>query len=238
MSAIIKKHRLIYLHIPRTGGSWAYKAFNISNVRASLDIQKLYYPDTNKKLRKGLKSLEKHCLLQHYSKKSSAEWDFVISFVRHPIQYYESIWSHFYDKIKKEWGYKKFSRRIKGCSWHPYIIPFSYWNEDFNIWMKDMLKYHPGWVSHLFEMYVGPEDVEFCDYIGRTERLIEDFSSIMSDFGINADKVSQVGRINVSNPDIVWDESLLQDVIAAEHMAINRFYGDNYNKIRYKIENK
>ena len=218
MSQLITKHRLFFLHIPRTGGTWICQALKFLNTRISRRFNKRPV-HSNKKL------VSKHFLLQHLLREEFGRWDTSFAFVRHPINYYEPVWSWLLRAGKRRTGMNRFS-------WHPFDIPYVNWNDDFNVWMKLMLSNNPGWVSHLFDMYVGPEGGEFVDYIGRTENLIDDFQKIIRNFGLASSDIQNIGKKNVCNPNIKWDKGLKEAVIAAEP-AITRFYDKNFDRIEF-----
>ena len=220
MSHLLTDYRLLHNHIPRTGGTWVTEALRILEVTVSMKFQFR----RNDKNRLPLK----HPLLTQYSRKDLGHWDTSFSFVRHPVKYYESVWAYLYDI-----GYVNRARFIKIFSWHPFTEVCQNWDDDFNTWAEKMLEGHPGWVSHLFEMYVGPEGGEFCEYIGRTERLVDDFCEIMADYDLYDDRIRQLEKQNVSKVKRVWDESLKFAVAGSEHIVIGRFYGDNFNVLRY-----
>jgi len=219
MSQLLPNQRLLHIHIPRTGGTWINEAFRILNVHVSMKFQR-------KKCSNTRKLVAKHCLLSHYAAKEFAKWDTSFAFVRHPIAYYESVWGWL-----KESG--KYKAKVGRFCWHPFMEAYLNFDADFNIWAGRMLETHPGWVSHLFDMYVGPEGGEFVDYIGRTESLLKNFCEIMADFGLSDDRIFDLEKQNVSRYKRVWDESLKLAVMKSENSAISRFYGDNFNRLHY-----
>ena len=47
------------------------------------------------------------------------------------------------------------------------------------------------------------------------------------------DRLLQLEKQNASKNKVVWDESLQLAVARSEHIAIGRFYGDNFDVLRY-----
>lgn len=215
MAHLLSKYRLLHHHIPRTGGTWIDRALRILDVRVSMRFRF-----------DGITLPMKHCLLSHYTEDHRSRWDTTFTFVRHPIKYYESVWSYLYTIERYRSGLKRFD-------WHPFMDAYLCWDYDFNVWAGTMLRKYPGWVSHLFEMYVGPKGGEFCNYIGRTESIVENFCEIMADFGLSDDKIFDLEKQNMSKVEVEWDESLKLAVNRSEHSSISRFYGNNFNKLRY-----
>ncbi len=224
MSCLLTNQRLFFLHIPRTGGTWVKQALGILNIRIQARFSRRMYSG-------AIRLSTKHCLLSHYLEKEHSRWDTSFAFVRHPIEYYETVWGWIYLSVHHP------DKRKRFC-WHPFTIPYDNWDKDFNVWIKTMLEKYPGWVSHLFDLYVGPQGGEFCKYIGRMENLVDDFCAIMEDYNLLSDELCNIEKQNIRQaPKIVWDEGLKRDVEVSESSAINRFYGKNLHKLRYGIRN-
>jgi hypothetical protein len=168
------------------------------------------------------------------SRKDMAKVNFVFAFVRHPIAYYESVW--------KWMSRKNYSRLIrKRWRWHPHRTAVMQYRRasGFNDWVCRMLKNRPCWYTRLVEQYVGPEGGEFCDFIGRTETLIEDFMLLLNELGYNEqvppeNELRCMERHNSIDMRIVWDRKLQAQVLQQEVLVLNRFYeGTNLERRWY-----
>lgn len=92
---------------------------------------------------------------------------------------------------------------------------------------------HPGYVSNMYDKYVGPGVV----FVGRQERLGDDLLYFLESVSnINKPKKAclEIPKQNVSStgPALEWDEDLKQELVALEWSAIKRFgYGSEIGKM-------
>jgi len=219
MSRYLSESKALFLHIPRTGGSWIERAFlrwGIGQVKR-YDVADRYRP-------------RKHTLLGYYRNQSLIDVEFVFSFVRHPVSYYESVWrwlTSAMDVRKKDFGNDK-------RPWSPNTEAYKWYRPKFTDWVELMLEHQPGWVTRLFELYIGPEKGEFCCYVGRMESLLDDFCEVMSLLGYDKQVDKNKGeRIHYTNsvrcavvPRVIWPEDLRQQVERTERLIIRRFYSE------------
>jgi len=216
MARFLPDSGLLIQHIPRTGGTWIEEALQLVDVRFDrwLSKQPSYLP-------------KKHSLLNHYRRESLVTVKYVAAFVRHPIRYYESVWKWL--NSSSEGDLRTICTR---WNWHPHYSAAKLFHPDFDEWIQKMLVREPLWYTRLIEQYVGPEGGEFCDFIGRTEELADDFCLMMRTFG-HGDLVEQHEEeltnkqpSNVRSDNVRWDRGLLRCVYDAETSVIRRFYYD------------
>jgi len=227
MARLLSKEGVLFQHIPRTGGTWIEKVLDeLKGVKVVG-----WYSKQPKWLPK------KHCLLSHYYRSSIHQVRWIWANVRYPIAYYESVW---------KW-LKRSTRSIKvetKWTWHPHAKAAHWYKEcldgTFNDWIYLMLEKEPGWYTRLIESYVGPDGGEFCDYIGRTEFLFDDFIDAMKRFGYESEveksleAIKAVKKANTTSTDrIEWDDDLKCWMLRSEKLMIDRFYGDNANRRCY-----
>ncbi len=214
MARYLVDTKAVFLHIPRTGGTWIRDALGVLGVHAGP------YSLTEQNLPKN------HCYLGHYFRApySKKDTNFIIAIVRHPIAYYESVWK-----------WITYSRgRMRGrWSWHPYMTASRLYSTDFNVWVEIMLREEPAWYTRMVELFVGPAGGEFCDYIGRTETLENDFHAILLHLGYHKEvedgwqSVKSMGRRNNYNHSIVWNPDLKEKILISERLVIDRFYSEH-----------
>ena len=212
--------KYLFLHIPRTGGGWIQHVTNKLEIPRSLSQRK--YPKT---------LFANHRLLGHYILEQS-KFDFDIryiwSLVRHPISFYESVWGWLHknphdnrEHIRSEW------------SWHPLMRAAQLFDEDFNVWVEKMLEEEGSWVTRLFWMFLGPPGGDFCQFVGRTETIEDDFFYMLRQMGYGElleEKKDYVNSLKVPHSSkkaqsiVFWDNGLKSDVLREERLMVNRWY--------------
>lgn len=227
MSRFLNKSKALFLHVPRTGGTWITSALDESGVSVSR---------WNSAIPRGLP--RKHGLLWHLRDKRRSSVKQSFAFVRHPKDYYQSVWTYLKSK-----GVDKRGRMLRRFQWHPFHPAIRRWDGNFREWIVNMTTYEPKWMSRLVDLYIGPKGAEFCDYVGRTERLVDDFVEIMSCLGyergmFDVDRLKDMGKLNrnyYQSTDTIDLGSLEDEIQNAEHEVIRRFYGDSYERLKYGV---
>lgn len=226
MSRFLNKSKALFLHVPRTGGTWITSALDESGVSVSR---------WNSAIPRGLP--RKHGLLWHLRDKRRSSVKQSFAFVRHPKDYYQSVWTYLKSK-----GVDKRGRMLRRFQWHPFHPAIRQWRDDFPSWVLRMTQFEPRWMARLIDMYIGPEGAEFCDYVGRTEWLVTDFVKIMVQLGYEEDlfdveQLRGIGRQNQNyyqKDDVYWPVlSYVKLVEDSEHEVIRRFYGDSFERLKY-----
>lgn len=229
MSLLFREANTLFLHIPRTGGTWIEEALKSTPI--DINVGKW-----RKQLKRPLPV--KHCLLWHHPHNCRVQIEQVMTFVRHPITYYESVWSYFADRGSR--SRKALANRYE---WHPFQEPARLWSPDFNEWVLKMLHHHPGWMSRLVEQYIGPIGGEFVQWIGRTEWLKSHFCEIMSEIGChdqikkNEHHLRKLEKVHTSKKkkSVRWGVGVEDMVLSSERRFVDRFYKD-ITRIRYAEE--
>ena len=250
MAIHLAKPNALFLHIPKTGGCWVKRALAVVTetrewTRQEVDAVALsddpdYAPGT---IAMG------HCNL-HYCPGNFAA---VFAFVRHPVTWYES-WFACHQRygqaaagpwpelrpVPERWGDSDWptNRLPTGmASFHAVLDDCQV--ASFPGFVRRCLEYRPGFVSRMYEHYLGGHNGEGpprsdsvrCDgdnlyFTGRQESLAGDLAATLTLLGLDGDKVRDVPPVNVSArpPEIKWDAGVLREIIAAEKPAIDRFY--------------
>jgi hypothetical protein len=123
-------HKMVFLHLPKTGGTWAAQAVEAAGVPQ-------WRPDP--------------CADRHYSGHGhadladiSVEGRFAVAFVRHPLDWWRSYWGH---RMRTGW------RADNG-------IDLATRSEDFDDFIGRVLEHCLGYVDELVERFVGAPEAK------------------------------------------------------------------------------
>lgn len=210
MSSLVRgpKKTGLFLHIPKTAGVWFYQV--VTDLLGKSDNEIEWVPSA--------------CGNPYHPMLGDVLASYEVSFsvIRHPITWYESWW-----KFKAGSGWQRESARdgwwcVEGterCS-----------SNDFDTFVRLMLRWEPAFVTRMYEWYVGPKSRLLVDMLGKYESLYSDTSAFLRELGwdhVDADYLRKTARKNVSlakegRP--VWNPALRQRIAESEMGAINRFY--------------
>lgn len=238
MSKYLHDTRALFLHIPRTGGTWIKTAIHQMGFVSGVDVDQFAHNRKNPWLVGP--EINKHRPLQLSMRLFTSKIDFVFTCVRHPLSLYQSWW---WDMQGRDVGkpFVKWHRHFNENSWHPLIGPARNWHSDFNEWARQMVENEPGYVTRLYETFVGPGyGGETCAYIARTETIVDDFFEVMGILGYGdrlrrcQNKLRSMGPKNASTGMPEWEEETKNLVGRSERVAIRRFYGpETIHRRRY-----
>lgn len=236
-----------FLHIPKTGGSWVKEvllknnlvSYRRSHEHADYDYN-LLVPicgrRPKRKFREAARFAQKK--LSHLlSNSSGSEGDsvFRFCFVRHPLSWYESYWKYMNGRKKgwTDWGTQ--NSRVR---WHPNSTLNGLGSDDFNQFVRNVVRARPGYVSEMLFSYTKPG----ISFIGKTESLRDDLGYVLDLLGLEYDReaIKEAPRKNVSktNPTKVeWDPDLRAAVMRLELPALVHFgYLTEEEKAKFGID--
>jgi hypothetical protein len=210
MNRFLHDNDAVFIHIPRTGGTWMRVAMR------RLKIGQNYWTFEGPSYLPRSHRLPFHCAGGGYP-------GCLFTVVRDPIGYYESVWkwieSHPYRTINPHWR------------WHPFMSVVGLHSSGmlFDEWVETVLDREPCWYTRLVEDYVGPRGGEYCDYVGRTDTLLADLAEVARRLGIRRrrrtwDRVREMERVNVIPTEVVWPVSLKVRVLHEERVVVSRFF--------------
>ena len=196
----------LVLHIPKTGGFWIEEAAK----RVGLALQ--HIPSLRDETR-----ADRHC----FRVDCELPVDMVYAVVRCPFAWYESWWRyqaarpHNWD----EWN------------WHPTYPLQACRNADFNGFLAAALQREPGFLTRLYEQYIGPLESPKADLIGHTETMVVDFQRFLAAIawpeppGVLANIPPQnTGGGRLGQP--VWARTYRRQVYETEKKIFEEFYPD------------
>ena len=225
MSYYLPEKRALFLHVPRTGGTWIKEAMFQAGIPMNKwgRIGEPYRP-------------KKHTIIPHIRPDLWARVGVVFAFVRHPVPYYVSVWRFatrsWADRPDKmQWAVQE---RNDPAAINEAIFR---WKPNFDEWLDEMLEEEPGWVTRWFERYVGPPGGEFCHFVGRTETIESDLERVMRMLGYGKqwdekrERIAQIhhakNRIrSVKAPNVEVTDEQRARIERSERVTIRRFFGD------------
>jgi len=220
----LSEQQLLFLHIPRTGGTWIESAIEMTVGKGNYERWLFAQPESIPK---------KHGMLPHLKSDRMNRARNVFTFVRHPKAYYESTWKYLSDIRRVAMRTLLFKGKYKTeWKWHPHHTAAVHYLPTFDDWVFLMTKHEPMWYTRMVEAYIGPAGGEFVQFIGRTESLADDFIEAMHGFGYG----KQVKRVekklrakppaNTAQGVCEWSNDMLAKVMETERPVIERFYGE------------
>ena len=233
MTRYFPEKRALFLHVPRTGGTWVEYAI------AEMGVEFTRWTQAHAQ---WLPS--KHLYLPQYECTGRNRPRFVWTILRHPVSYYEAIW-RWLRSVKYKYSHRKRDFRYYlmnhyRWSWHPQKAAAELYDDQFDVWVRRMLEFEGAWVTRAYAMAVGPPGGEWVHYVGRHETLVEDFFAVMDLIGYGdevaaaRDRILGLGRVNAAPEyEITWPEDLLAAVQREERVAIRRWWSDKTQTRRW-----
>ena len=154
-----------------------------------------------------------------FTKAEPDEPPFRFCVVRHPLSWYESWWKYMKGRGWNDWGTQN-----SADDWHPNSVLNGQGSDDFNTFIRNVIRARPGYVSELYFSFTKPG----ISYIGKTESLTDDITTVLEALGLPFDResVRRTPKANVSKTppeEVRWDEELRQTVIRLELPAMIHF---------------
>ncbi len=218
--ALILQGGAIFLHIPKTGGSWITKVLKECKLldgklgHKHADTAHLLSPIGNKRTR--LISYHTKRVLGIYPKHP-----FLFCFVRHPLSWYES-WFKYMSQPNQNWCHWGDEQDL--TQWHPNSILNGLEDHDFNQFVRNVMKKRPGYVTEMFSWYTPPS----INFTGKQENLVDDLVTVLNQLNLNfnEDQIRNTAPVNKSiynKTTIRWDAEVKQKLIELEKIGITRY---------------
>jgi len=200
-----KDGRVLFLHIPRTGGTF------VEHVLAKLGLR-----DPNSYATASMTS--RHGLRHDYA---DNDYSFSFTFVRFPLTWYESCFRY--------WSAQRWREFDPEFNWHPWRPLHTCRADSFPEFMENVLREEPGYVTRMYEWYIGPPGRSHVDFVGRTETLCEDLTTVLAKCGHQVDQtwIESLPRVNeAAGIPTEWPAELIAETLYVEGPTIRRFYSD------------
>lgn len=228
MSRFLKDTKALFLHIPRTGGSWVERAMRMMQLPCArwTTVKADWLP-------------KKHLYFPQYVKNARKKVNFQWTIIRHPVDYWQAIWRWMTD-VKQRHRHK-LSHCLTEWKWHPQARAIENYDPSFDKWVERMLEDQGAWATRNYFMYIGPPGGEWCHYVGRFESLEDDFFDVLRLLGYH-EKIEQheqevrcIGKVNQNKRPVVaeWRKDLLQQVYHEERVAIRRWWSEETWYVRH-----
>jgi len=217
-----------FLHVPKTGGMWVAEvlrdqnliAEHVGHTHAVYDLNLWtvggLIPRWAQTGRARTATLRRRSIAKTLATCDARPAPFRFCFVRNPISWYESWWKYMMQNDWRNWGIQNAIFK-----WHPNSSPNGLGSDDFNEFVRNVLRVRPGYVTELYSSYAKPG----ISFIGKTESLVEDLIKVLThlDLDFDEDKIRAEPKKNVSKTKadlIEWDESVKEAVIVSEMNSI------------------
>jgi hypothetical protein len=201
----------MFIHVPKTGGTWVVDAIKAAGI------------ESESKFNKHATWYEIWCnpRQDNFDPTSIP----VFAFVRHPFEWLRSYW-RFREGARIASGHgpvEKWQPHYAAHHINQQVDYCAHW--EFEVFLERVLERCPGYVSRMFDAYVGSRDFEIS-FIGTQENLCEDLVRALRLHGEVFDEAAlrATPHSNVSSgPDVTCSPRLYQRVCDAEKVAMERF---------------
>jgi hypothetical protein len=237
--AVLLKCGAIFLHVPKTGGSWVTNVLleqglvknQFGHIHADM-VRALYYARSSEIAARGLYDWAKsHVPLQlkalgpaqkiKHAAESIRQQNvpFCFCFVRNPLDWYESWWRYMGQRSGFHW-----EAETDMHGWHPCAALKETGNPDFHRFVRNVIETRPGFVTELYSTYAQPE----IGFVGRQETLVDDLIQVLGTLNVNFDehRIRESQRVNVSDDScdsVGWEDDLREALQKTEYAAMLRF---------------
>ena len=225
MSSLLKCNA-VFLHVPKTGGTFLRFFFE----RERMKLINFGYEHAD--MERALHSFKyypanalKTSFLIGKNIDDKVKNSFKFCFVRNPYNWYESYWRFMMDYQWNDFATLRNKNKlgIKVDNWNPFstLLPFA--NDDFNLFIKNVINNKPEFLTDLFNRYADPKHI---NYVGRYENLMDDVENIFNTLHVKFNKqhFANQEKFNFSKTaKPVWNETIKTQLYESEIEVFKRF---------------
>jgi hypothetical protein len=185
LMAVILKNGAVFLHTPKTGGSWVVhvlRALNLVDVELEdghADYERTVWNGNFARNSRVAKNLLKRALGNRVVARRPQCGAKIFCFVRDPLNWLESIWRFKCARHWEDWGEENQPAR-----WHCACWLNGLGSPDFNEFIQRVNRKRPGFVTELFGRFARPE----VALIGKQENLPKELTRALRCIGVEFDE--------------------------------------------------
>ncbi len=238
--AVMLKCGAVFLHIPKTGGSWVTHVLKqqglvrkeFGHIHADMVRVRYYTGNTMSTARntwewaksvvpRSWKAMPVLQRVKHDTERArQAKFPFCFCFVRHPLGWYESWWRYMCGRSGTDWAGENDLQ-----SWHPCGILRDTGDPNFSQFVRNVNQKRPGFVTELYSLYTQ----EGIDFVGTQERLVDDLIVALQQLNVRFDeqRLRESRRVNSSRQQefpIQWDPAVREETLRCEYAGLARFH--------------
>jgi hypothetical protein len=219
----------IFLHVPKTGGTWVTKTLSELGL-VKREVGPMHWDVTRVNHRERLmygRDVCKHFIRRRISaqyRRKSDQFSTMFTFVRNPFSWYESYWRFMLSHRDNDWHKNEKMTREPQAWWPGTSSLAPLMADNFDDFVSNVVRNRPGFVSELFNLY----DQWPVAFVGRQESLISDLAVFLQSRGYNVSepRLEALPRENASDPkhrNPEWCEELKIQVALTEFSAFIRY---------------
>ena len=222
--AVLLTNGSVFLHIPKTGGTWVRHVLGeLNSIRRDIgpehaDWDRAFWYGHMQEKPRVVRYLLRRLIGSARTPKLEPTC-FRFCFVREPLGWYESWWRFMESRDWPEWGSES-----SPYKWHPTAMLNGLRSSDFNDFVRKVNRKRPGFVTEMYGWYVRPG----IDFVGKMETLEKDFRKVLQLMGTDLSQAPACSAPPqnkteecITRP--AWDPEVRRETYQLEYAAYVRF---------------
>ena len=215
--ATLLKSGGVFLHIPKTGGSWVQEVLKeLGLVRYNIGREHEDMPSIMHFPLANPYEYRRKLISRGLGWHGDVVRGFKFCFTRNPLTWYESYW---------KWRAGQWPEGPDYYTDFPVGTIAETGDDNFNTFVRNVIERFPGYVTALYGRYAVPG---LIDFIGKQETLTDDLIAVLTHLNENfdEDRIRNWPRVNASQSKFgkpVWNPSVRDLACKAEYAGILRY---------------